>query len=118
MNDKIKIYIKPTCSTCRKALKILNEKDKEFDSVNYYETELSKKSVIKILDLLDEEPKTILRKKEKIYKELGLSEKKLTKNEVADLVIKYPDLLERPIVVKGDKAVVARPVDRVVEIID
>lgn len=113
----IKIYIKPTCTTCRRAVTILRAADHKFESVNYYETKLTKDALSKILNALDIQPSDILRKKEKIYKDLGLSKKKLTKAEVIDIVLKYPDLLERPIVVKGDKAVLARPVEKIEKIL-
>ena len=117
MSEKITIYIKPTCTTCRKALNVLKDNNQEFDSINYSEKKLTKKSLSEIIDILDVEPAEILRKKEKIYKELGLKDKKLTKKEVVDLVIKHPDLLQRPIVVRGNKAVLARPVEKIEKMI-
>ena len=58
-------------------------------------------------------PKDVLRTKEDIYKELGLAKKDLSDDALLDLMVKYPDLIQRPIVVKGDKAILARPTDSV-----
>jgi arsenate reductase len=59
----------------------------------------------------------LLRKKEPIYKTLKLSDKDLSEDEVVDLMVKYPDLIQRPIVEKGSKAVLARPAERLKEIL-
>ena len=111
--DKITIYIKPTCTTVRKALKILREKSAEFDPVNYYETPFSKRKLTELIKKLGVQPRELLRKNEKIYKELGLSKKELKDSQVIDLMIKHPDLLQRPIAVKGDKVILARPAEEI-----
>ena len=59
----------------------------------------------------------LLRKKEDIYKQLKLADKKLGEDEIIDLMVKYPDLLQRPIVEKGPKAILARPAERLKEIL-
>ena len=111
--DKITIYIKPTCTTVRKALKILREKGAEFDPVNYYETPFSKRKLTELIKKLGVPPRELLRKNEKIYKELGLSKKELKDSQVIDLMIKHPDLLQRPITVKGNKVILARPAEEI-----
>lgn len=74
--DKLRIYIKPTCTTCKKAVKKLSEGDKNFESVNYYEQRFTKKKIREILDKIDVEPKDLLRKREKTYKKLDLGKKR------------------------------------------
>jgi len=59
----------------------------------------------------------LLRTKEPIYKELKLAEKELSEKELIDVMVKYPDLIQRPIVEKGSKAILARPADRIKEIL-
>ena len=107
--DKITIYVKPTCTTCRKVLKILRESKTDFDSVNYFEEPLTKKTLTKLVKSLGIPPRDLLRKNESIYKELGLSIKELSDSELIELMVEHPDLLQRPIVVKDDKVVLARP---------
>lgn len=111
--ERITIYIKPTCTTCRKVLKILRESDTDFDSVNYFEKPLTKKTLIELVKSLGIPPRDLLRKNEAVYKELGLSKKELSDSEVIELMVKYPDLLQRPIVVKGDNVILSRPAEEI-----
>ncbi len=111
--EKITIYVKPTCTTCRKVLKILRESETDFDSVNYFEEHLNKKTLTQLVKSLDIPPRDLLRKNESIYKELGLSKKELSDSEIIDLIVEHPDLLQRPIVVKGGKVVLARPAEEI-----
>lgn len=111
--NKITIYIKPTCTTVRKTLKILRESGAEFDPVNYYETPFTKRELSGLIKSLGVSPRGLLRKNEKIYKELGLAKKELKDSEIIDLMIQYPDLLQRPIAVKGDKVILARPAEEI-----
>ncbi len=111
--EKITIYVKPTCTTCRKVLKILRETDTDFNSVNYFEEPLNKKTLANLIKQLGIPPKQLLRKNEAIYKELGLSKKDLTDSEIIDLMIKHPDLIQRPIVVKDKEVILARPAEEI-----
>lgn len=65
--DKLRIYIKPTCTTCRVALKILNEKGTDFEAINYYEKPFSKRVLTELIGKLNKTPRDLLRKNEKIY---------------------------------------------------
>lgn len=112
-DEKITIYVKPTCTTCRKTLKILREGGSEFDSVNYFEQPLSRKKLSVLIKKLGVPPKELLRKNEKVYKELGLSKKELSDSEIIELMVKHPDLIQRPIVVKGDRVILARPAEEI-----
>ncbi len=114
---KITIYQKPTCTTCREVYKILKDSGVDFDAVNYYIDPIPKKKLKELLKKMRMKPQELLRTKEPIYKELRLAEKKLSDDEVIDLMIKYPDLLQRPIVEKGDKVILARPAERIKEIL-
>jgi arsenate reductase len=111
--EKITIYVKPTCTTCRKVLKILRESEADFDSVNYFEEPLSKKTLTQLVKSLGIPPRDLLRKNEKIYKELGLSKKELSDSQIIELMVKHPDLLQRPIVIKGKEVVLARPAEEI-----
>ena len=111
--DKITIYVKPTCTTCRKVLKILRETESDFDSVNYFEEPLNKKTLSELVKKLGIPPKDLLRKNEKIYKDLGLSKQELSDSEIIDLMIEHPDLIQRPIVVKDKEVILARPAEEI-----
>ncbi|MEE9239336.1 MAG: arsenate reductase (glutaredoxin) [Thermodesulfobacteriota bacterium] len=111
--EKITIYVKPTCTTCRKVLKILRESEADFDSVNYFEEPLSKKTLTQLVKSLGITPRDLLRKNESIYRELGLSKKELSDSQIIELMVKHPDLLQRPIVIKGKEVVLARPAEEI-----
>lgn len=114
--EKLKIYIKSTCTTCRKAIKILNENDTDYEAVNYFEKPLNKKELTELVKKLGIPAKDLLRKNEKKYKELGLSKKDLTDAEIIDLLVKNPDLIQRPIVRKGEKVILARPAEEIMKL--
>ena len=109
----ITIYHKPTCTTCRQAVQMLKDSGKPFMAINYYEQSFTKAQLKAILKKAGLSPKEVLRTKEDIYKELGLAKKQLSDDELLDLMVKYPDLIQRPIVEKGDQAVLARPADSI-----
>jgi len=109
----ITIYHKPTCTTCRQAVQLLKDSGTPFTAVNYYEQTFTKDQLKKILKKAGLSPKDVLRTKEDIYKELGLAKKELSDDALLDLMVKHPDLIQRPLVVKDDKAVLARPAETV-----
>ncbi|HUL43854.1 MAG TPA: arsenate reductase family protein [Bacteroidota bacterium] len=116
-NDKITIYQKPTCSTCRKVYGLLVESGIDTESVNYYVTPLSRKKLRELLRKMGISPRELLRKKEPLYTHLGMARTTLTDEEIIELMARHPDLIERPIVERGDRAVLARPPERLREIL-
>lgn len=115
--SKITIYQKPTCTTCRQVYQALTESGVDFNAVNYYLEPLSKSKLKDLLQKMRIPAKDLLRSKEEIYKKLKLSSKELTEEEYVDLMAKHPDLIQRPIVEKGAKAILARPAERLKEIL-
>lgn len=113
---KITVYEKPTCTTCRKVTKALIESGVDFDKVNYYIEPFSKTKLQSLLKKMKMKASELLRKNEKVYKDLKFKEKNYTEEKVLDLMIKYPDLVQRPIIEKGSKAILARPPERIKEI--
>ena len=89
----------------------------DFESVNYYIDPISKKKMKELLKKLGMPAQDLLRKKEPVYKELGLANKTLSEDKILDLVQQYPDLLQRPIVEKGSRAILARPAEKIKEIL-
>ena len=113
----ITIYEKPTCTTCRQVHKALVESGVDFDAVNYYVEAIPEAKLRELLKKAGLTAQDLLRKKEEIYKTLGLAEKKVSEDELIRLMAKYPDLIERPIVEKGSRAILARPAERLKEIL-
>jgi arsenate reductase len=111
--DNITIYHKPTCTTCRQAVQLLKESGKPFTAINYYEQAFTKGQLKGLLKKAGLSPREVLRTKEDIYHELGLAKTNLSDDELLDLMIKHPDLIQRPIVARGEKAILARPADSV-----
>jgi len=113
---KITVYEKPTCSTCRNVFKLLTGKDIDFEKVNYYIQPFSKSKLKSLLKKMDMKPSELLRKKEEAYKKLDFNNKKYSEDEILDLMVKNPDLVQRPIIELGNKAVLARPPEKINEL--
>lgn len=111
------IYHNPRCSKSREALKILNDNNINPDIILYLEKGLEEDEVRKILKLLKMNPIDIIRKKEKEFKEHGLDKYFLSDDDLINAIIKSPKLLERPIVIHDNKAVIARPPEEIMKII-
>ncbi|HAK52595.1 MAG TPA: arsenate reductase [Gammaproteobacteria bacterium] len=98
-------------------MEILRDRDVEFDVIEYLKTPLIKADLENFLDLLPNEPQELVRK-DKRFKDLGLSaDDYTTKDAVIQILLEHPALMERPVIVKGDKAVIARPSDKVEELL-
>ena len=93
--------------------KLLRESGIPFEKVNYYIEPLTKKKLTELIRKMDIKPRDLLRKSEPIYKELGLANDEFSDSELIDLMIEHPDLLQRPIVERGDCAVLGRPTENV-----
>ena len=114
---QITIYQKPTCSTCRKVIKLVRDSRKPFIAINYYEKPLTKSRLKELLKKGGFKAREVLRTKEDIYKSLGLSKTEKSEDGLIDLIIKHPDLLQRPLVEKGNKVIMARPPETIEEIL-
>lgn len=114
--EKITIWHKNTCSTSRTALDLLKEKKVLPDIFHYLETPPTEEELKSLLKKLGIPAEQLIRKKESIYKE-KFEGKKMTEEKWIKAMLKYPVLIERPIVIKGNKAVIGRPVEKILEII-
>ena len=114
---KITIYQKPTCTTCRQVHAALKESGVDFDAVNYYVDLIPKKKLSELLRKMKMSPRELLRTKEPVYKTLRLGERDLSDDEIVELMVRNPDLIQRPIVEKGARAILARPAERLKEIL-
>ena len=113
MSDKITVYEKPTCTKCRELDKLLRASGVSFEKVNYYLEPLTKKKLAELLGKLKMKPRDLLRTSEPVCRELGLSKGEFTDDEIISLMIKHPDLIQRPIVERGNRAVLGRPTENV-----
>lgn len=118
MSAKITIYQKPTCSTCREAVKLIKASGQPFTAINYYEQPFSKAQLKGLLKKAGLSARDILRTKEDIYKKLGLAKKQLSDDELIALMLKHPDLIQRPLVKKGQTVIVARPAETVKKLLE
>lgn len=115
MSD-ITIWHNNRCSKSRDALKLLNEKGIEPNVVKYLESNMSVDEMKELLAMLDMEPRELMRTKEKIYKELDLANESDNEKLIIAMV-ENPKLIERPIIIKDNKAVVGRPIEKVEELL-
>ena len=114
---KIVVYQKPTCTTCRQVHAALNESGVDFDAVDYYLDPIPKKKLLELLRKMAMRPRELLRTKEPVYKTLQIAERDLSDDELVGLMVKNPDLIQRPIIEKGARAILARPAERLKEIL-
>ena len=97
--------------------KLLRESGIPFEKVNYYIEPLTKKKLTELIRKMNVKPRELLRKGEPVYKELGLANDEFTDTQLIALMVEHPDLLQRPIVERGDRAVLGRPTENVKELL-
>ena len=112
----ITIYHNNRCSKSRAALEILENSGKKFKIINYLETVPNKSDLTNLIKLLNIQPIDLIRKGESIWKD-KFKGKTLTNSQIINAMVKYPKLIERPIVIKGNKAVIGRPPELVIDLI-
>ena len=111
------IYHNPSCKKSREALKYLNIQNIDHKVILYLENNLSLIEIKNLLNQLKIHPKKIIRTQEKVWKE-KFKNKKLNLNEYLEILVKYPKLIERPIVIYKNKGVVARPIENLEKFIE
>ena len=116
MSDFI-IYHNPRCSKSRQTLEILTKQNVDTEIVLYLETPPSAEEVTSILQKLGLSSRDIIRKGEEEYKLLNIKDQSLTENELISFMSENPKLIERPIVVKDDKAIIGRPPENVLSLL-
>lgn len=112
----IKIYHNPRCTKSREGLGILEESGKDFEVIKYLEDIPTKKELKEIINLLGIKPEQLVRKNEAIWKD-NFKGKSLSDSEILNAMISHPKLIERPIVINKDKAVIGRPPENIQKII-
>lgn len=113
----VTIYHNPACSKSRGALQILHDRAADCEVIEYLKARPDRATLERIVDLLGGPPAELVRKDTR-FRELGLDPKAYaTKEQVVGLLLEHPELMERPVVIRQGRAVIARPSERVLEIL-
>jgi arsenate reductase len=111
------VYEKPTCTTCRRLRALLAEHGIEYESIDYLLTGIREDELRGLLGKMGCGPREALRAREPLVEELEIGEAGVSDDELIALMVANPALLQRPIVVRGDHAVLARPIERALELL-
>ena len=115
----VTIFHNQACSKSRGALEILNERGVDPEVVKYLETPPDRATIERILDAIDDEPIALVRTGDQKFKDAGLTKADVaSRDQVIDVLLKHPEVMERPVVFVGKRAVIARPSEKVLEILD
>ena len=115
---ELTVYEKRTCTTCRKLARLLEERGVDFDRVDYHVEPLPREKIAELVRKTGRPARELLRAKEPVFSELGLGERgELEDDEAIELMAEHPQLLQRPVVERGERAVLARPVERIDELL-
>tara|TARA_Y100000768_G_C23736080_1_gene567165 strand:+ start:85 stop:435 length:351 start_codon:yes stop_codon:yes gene_type:complete len=114
---KALLFHNPRCSKSRQALNLLEQEKESFEVFMYLEEKLEKDFLKEIIQKLGMSPRDLLRKGESIYKENNLKDTDISDEEIINLMVEHPKLIERPIYIKDSKAIVGRPPENVLKII-
>jgi arsenate reductase (glutaredoxin) len=116
--DEIELWHNPRCTTSRNALSMLRERGVEPKVVEYLKTPPDAKRLEQVLKALKKSPREIMRKKEAVYAELDLDDTKKTDAQLVRAMAEHPILIERPIAIRRKRAVLGRPAEKVLEILE
>ena len=114
----VTVYEKRTCTTCRSLAKLLEEKGVDFDRVDFHVEPLTAEEIRSLVEKTGEPASNLFRAREPVYEKLGLGEREVGDDQAIAFMVEHPELLQRPVVVRGDRAVLARPVERVEELFE
>ena len=117
MSKSVKILLNPKCSKCRLTMEILDEKGIDTTVVEYLNTPPGNAELNEILELLGLGPRDLIRKHEAPYKENNLDNPDLSREQLIQAMIDNPVLIERPIIINGNKATIGRPPEKVLDIL-
>jgi arsenate reductase len=112
------IFEVSSCSTCQKLGALLAARGVEYEGVEYHETGLDEATIRALLAKSGLGARDVLRQREPLVAQLGLLDEGVSDDELIARMVEHPRLLQRPIAVRGDRALLARPVERVLELLD
>jgi len=115
---ELMVYEKRTCTTCKNLALLLEERGIDFDRVDFHVEPLSADVIRELVRKTGRPAQELFRAREPVYNELGLGDREVGDEEAVALMAEHTELMQRPVVVKGERAVLARPVERVTELLD
>ena len=119
MADSVTVFHNQACSKSRGALSILDEQGVKYDVVKYLDTPPDRATLERILDAIADEPQALVRTDDDKFKKLGIAKADVkTRDQVIDVLLAHPEVMQRPVVFVGDRAVIARPSEKVLELLD
>ncbi len=117
-DNDVQIFHNQSCSKSRGALDILRQNGVDPVIIKYLEKPPDQATIERIIDAIDDTPQALVRTNDPKFKEAGLTKDDIaTREQVVDVLLKHPEVMERPVVFVGDKAVIARPSERVMELL-
>lgn len=117
MSKNVRVFYNPKCSKCRLTMGILNEKGVDTTVIEYLNTPPTSAELSEVLDLLGLAPRDLMRKHEAPYKDNNLENPDLSREQLIQAMVDNPILIERPIVINGNKATIGRPPEKVLDIL-
>jgi len=117
VSKNVRIFHNPKCSKCRLTMDILNDKNIETTVVEYLNTPPDSAELNNVLELLDMQPRELMRKHEAPYTDNNLDNTDLSREQLIQAMIDNPILIERPIIISGNKATIGRPPEKVLDIL-
>jgi arsenate reductase len=115
----VTIFHNQACSKSRGALEILEERGVHHDVVRYLETPPDRATIERILDAIPDEPQALIRTDDAKFKALGIAKSDaVTREQVVDVLVAHPEVMQRPVVFVGGRAVIARPSEKVLDLLD
>jgi arsenate reductase (glutaredoxin) len=115
---ELTVYEKRTCTTCKTLAVLLEERGIDFDRIDFHVEPLSADEIRKLVEMTGRPARELFRAREPVYTELGLGDRDVDDDEAIALMAEHTELMQRPVVVRGDRAVLGRPVERVLELLD
>ena len=115
---ELMVYEKRTCTTCRNLAALLEARGIAFDRVDFHVEPLGEDEIRELVRKTGRPARELFRAREPVYAELGLGDREVGDDEAIALMAEHTELMQRPVVVRGERAVLARPVERVSELLD
>jgi arsenate reductase (glutaredoxin) len=115
---ELTVYEKRTCTTCKNLALLLEERGIDFERVDYHVEPLTEGQIRELVGKTGRPARELFRAREPVYAELGLADREPDDDEAVALMAAHPELMQRPVIVRGDRAVLGRPIDRVLELLD
>ena len=115
---ELTVYEKHTCTTCKNLAELLREQGIDYDAVDFHVFPLDADELRELVAKTGEPAQALFRTREPVYAEFGLADRDVPDDEAIALMAEHPQLLQRPVVVRGERAVLARPIDRALELLD